>query len=516
MKPLFKKLIFATLAIGIVVIASNIYINNFLKNKLENFIQNRLPENMVRTYDNINLEAFTGTLSISNASLIINNKEDDIKHTYIHVERLKISDISYWDYLFNDQIHIGSISVENPTLTYYQDKRTPPKDTVRKPLAKIHKPILVDQVKIINTKLAIYEDEKDSTKVYVQNLSIAVEGIKIDNKTVLRKIPLDYKHVKAKSDTAFVKVGPYENLTVNQFLIENHTATFEDVQLKTKYARKELSNIIRVERDHYDLSIPTLSINNFNLGFIDNDRFFTTSRKIIINRPTFDVYRDKLVRDDSTFKPLYARSLRQLPFDLTVDSIAIKDADIKYTERTQAENQGGFVSFKDLNADIVHVSNTHESSEKTELDIKALFMGQAPLQVTWTFDVQNENDSFLFKGELDNLDIKRMNEFTEPNLRVHMEGAVHKAYFTIDGNNDHSTTDMRMDYSNFNVEILKKESDKSRKLLTELANLVVNHSGKKKDGGFKDGTGNADRNKTQSVFNQLWISIQSALKKIII
>src|SRR5690554_5981663 len=120
MNPLFKKLIFATLAIGTVVIASNIYINNFLKNKLENFIQERLPDNMVRTYDNITLEAFTGTLSISNASLIINNKEDDVEHTFIQVERLKISDISYWDYLFNDQIHIGSISVENPTLAYHQ------------------------------------------------------------------------------------------------------------------------------------------------------------------------------------------------------------------------------------------------------------------------------------------------------------------------------------------------------------------------------------------------------------
>src|SRR5690554_1005043 len=101
MNPLFKKLIFTTLAIGVVVIASNIYINNFLKSKLESFIQERLPENMVRTYDNITLEAFTGTLSILNASLIINNKEDDVEHTFIQVERLKIADISYWEYLFN-------------------------------------------------------------------------------------------------------------------------------------------------------------------------------------------------------------------------------------------------------------------------------------------------------------------------------------------------------------------------------------------------------------------------------
>lgn|SRR5690554_297951 len=516
MNPLFKKLIFTTLAIGVVVIASNIYINNFLKSKLESFIQERLPENMVRTYDNITLEAFTGTLSILNASLIINNKEDDVEHTFIQVERLKIADISYWEYLFNNQIHIGSILVENPTLAYHQDKRKPSKDTVRKPVAEIHKPIRVDFVKISNTKLAIYEDEKDSTKVYTKNLNIVVEGIEIDNKTVLQKIPLKYKHVKAKSDTAFVKVGPYENLIVDQFLIEDHKATFEDVQLKTKYSKKELSNIIRVERDHYDLSIPILSVNNFNLRFRDDERFFATSHKITINRPIFDVYRDKLIEDDETFKPLYARSLRNLPFDLTVDSIEIKDANIKYTERTQAENQGGSVSFKDLNAHIMHVSNTGNTPEKTEIAVEALFMDQAPLQATWTFDVQNKNDSFLFEGELDNLDVKRMNAFTEPNLRIALEGAIHKTYFTIDGNNDNSTTNMRMNFSDFKVDFLKKESEKTRKLLSEATNLFINHNGKNKEGSFKNGTGKTDRNKTQSAFNQLWISIQSALLKIII
>src|SRR5690606_11780907 len=138
------------------------------------------------------------------------------------------------------------------------DRQKPSTDTVRQPVARIYKPILVDRVQINHTKFVIYEKQNDSTKVYTNGLSVELKEIKVNNGTVTRKIPFEYKGLEANSDTVFVKVSPYENLTVEKFSIKNNNAIFKNLILKTKYSKRELSTIINKERDHYNLSLNSL------------------------------------------------------------------------------------------------------------------------------------------------------------------------------------------------------------------------------------------------------------------
>lgn len=506
----FRKIIYIVLAIGALFIIATISVNIFLKNKLETFINERLPENMVRSYDDISVESFGGSISITNASLIIKNNEDGIKHTFINVEKLKISDISYWDYLFKDEIHIETILLENPNMTYYKDRVIPKQDTVRKGVFKIYKPILVDKIRINNSKFAIYENEEDSTTLYTKKLSVEVNGIKVDDKTIKRKIPLDFKDYKAKSDSVFVKVGPYENLTVKDFSIKDRKAVFEDIQLKTKYSKRELSKVIKKERDHYDLSLKSLSVEGIDFGF-NNYGFFAKSKAVSLATPSLEIYRDKLVADDLKIKPLYSQMLRELPFELTVDSLKMHDASIRYEERVKAENMGGFIDFKNLDATISNVSNTYKSPEKTHLKITADFMDKTPISVDWSFDVQNDNDQFLFQAKIGSLHANKLNSLTEPNSKIKLEGNTNRTYFTIDGNNDTSTTDLKIDYSDFKVTVLQKDGKKKNKVLSTIANIFISKDSEKKGDNYKEGSAEATRDKTKSIFNFFWISVKKSL-----
>lgn len=510
MKKNLKRTIYISLTIVAVFIIAIISVNIILKNKLEAFIQDRLPENMIRSYDDITVESFGGSLSITNASLIIKNKEDSIEHTFINVEKLKISHISYWDYLFKDEIHIETISLENPIMAYYKDRVIPKIDTVQNDILDIYKPILIDKVEINNSRFAIYEKAKDSTMLYTKDFSIEVKGIRVDDKTISRKIPLDFKDYKAKSDSVFVKVGPYENLTMRDFSIENQNAIFQNIKLTTKYSKKELSRVITKERDHYDLSLKSLSLKDIDFGF-NNNVFFARSKKVSLDSPSLEIYRDKLVADDLKVKPLYSKMLRELPFELTVDSMKINDASIKYEERVKAENMGGSIDFKNLDAAISNVSNTYKSPEKTHLKITAEFMDKTPIAVDWSFDVQNQNDQFLFKADVGTLHTNKLNSFTEPNLKVKLEGDVHKTYFTLYGNNETSTTDLKINYSDFKVTVLQKDGEKKNKVLSAIANIFISKDSEKNGDNYKEGKAEATRDKTKSVFNFLWISVKNAL-----
>ncbi|MCG2418563.1 DUF748 domain-containing protein [Aequorivita sp. F47161] len=510
-----KKIILAVLTLGAVFIIATVSINIFLKNKLESFVNERLPENMIRSYDEITVASFGGSLSITNASLIIKNKKDSVKHTFINVEKLKISQISYWDYLFKDEIHIETISLENPIMAYYKDRVLSSKDTVQKGIIDIYKPIIVNKLIVNNSRFAIYEKSEDSTKLYTKKLSVAIDDIKVDKNTVKRKIPLEFKSYRAKSDSVFVKVSPYENVTVEDFSIVNNNALFEKVTLKTKYSKKKLSQVISTERDHYDLNLQTLKIEAIDFGF-NQGQFFAKSKMVGLTAPTLEIYRDKLVSDDLKIKPLYSKMLRELPFRLTVDSLKIKDGNIKYEERTKSENMGGSINFRNLNAAISNVSNTYNSPEKTNIKINANFMDNTPISVDWSFDVNNKTDAFLFKANVDALAANKLNSFTVPNLKVRLEGRTNKTYFTIDGNSEAATTDLKISYSNFKINILQKDGKEKNTIFSAITNIFVSKNSKSDDNSFKEGTATANRDKTKSIFNFLWISIKAALVKIMV
>lgn len=683
------------LAVFIILITAN----SIVKRKLEHILQNDLPETVVGSYKDITVNTFSGSLSVNQPSFILKNKENGEEHTFITAEEIRVGKVNYRKLLFNDELQIGKISVDqlfakhyknlvikeeskeksdfdmsvlikkvelsnsafeiyenkedslaisgndigftiknfevnpeilkrkipfqyesfdmkgntffiktspeeqltfdsfkvnnndfeifnirlitqkskpevvenqtedyfdleiqsvaihkfdfesfetkdtfiksegisirSPNFTFYQNKSAAASEKNAKTAQK-EKPdqkpdsteirkfpfdISTDSLKIEHAHVRLIhllEENKEELQLESKDLSLKIEAIDVNEKTLQNKIPFSYSHIFLDGNALFVHAGPYENLTVENLTLTDNRLEISDLLFKTKYSRAELSRIIPVERDHYTIAVPSIAIEAFDFGFKEDETFFTTIKKVVLKTPDVDIYRDKLVRDDNSFKPLYSRSLRQLSFDLDVDSVRIYNAYVKYTERTHAENNGGVVSFKNLNAKISTIGNTYKAPEKTNILVDALFMDHAPLKADWSFDVQNPYDAFVFKGELSRFDVKQMNRFTEANIRTRVDGYISKTYFTIDGNNERSRTDMKINYRNLKVDILKKDSKETRKFLSGAANLFLKAKDIGKKDGFRDGTGEADRHKTQSVFNQLWISVQSALRKTII
>lgn len=328
-----KILLYTLLSIGIIVIISGIAANSILKKKLENYINEDLPENIIHSYDELSVHTLDGAVMLTNPLIIIQNKEDGQKHTIVKAEKFTISGFSYWDYFFKKEIHIEKITLEKPTFEYYPDRVISNDDSI-KTKKKLKKPIFVDDIQMNNSQFAIYENEKDSTKLYLENLSFEMKGIHLNEEIINRKIPFEYKEVSISGDSLFVKANPYENLMSGNFSVENKNMNFNNLTFKTKYSKAELSRVIDVERDHYDLSLKSLAINQLDFGFIKNE-FYMKSNKVIIDAPSLAIFRDKLVADDLSIKPLYSQSLRELSFQLTVDSMRIKNGFLKYEERVK-------------------------------------------------------------------------------------------------------------------------------------------------------------------------------------
>ena len=298
--------------------------------------------------------------------------------------------------------------------------------------------------------------------------------------------------------------------------LQDSALTLKKVLIKTQYTRSKLSQIMPKERDHVNLNIPTISFNDIGASS-KLQKIEIRASHMNIEQPELQIFRDKLVADDPTYKPLYSESLRKLPIDLMIANAQINGASIDYKEQVKPDSEAGELTFSDLQATIKNLGNTYAQGEKTtSIHVNATFMKESLITADWSFDVQNKNDQFRFMAEVGELPVTALNSFTEPNLNVKLTGALHKAYFDISGENLSSHINMKMNYDDFKIAVLNDENNKKKWLISTLANLFVSKdSDESKNEYFRSGEGTAERDTTKSIFNYFWLNIKKGLVSVL-
>lgn len=500
-------IIFGILLGGILVLL--FFINTSINSRVKGFIENRLPSHIQVAYDDLDIAAFDGTVTISNPRVSIANQTEQGVHTTVQATSFIVKNISYWDYLVKNEIHIEDVKLFGADITYHKDRFKTAKKSERKPLAKLYKPIIVDEVSIANASFRLYDKSKDSLAIEIKNATVEIDNIRVDTLTLSRKLPIDYDDFEAKAQGIFAKAGPYENLNIKSADIKKKEATFDSVALKTKYSRTQISKVVKKERDHIDLLSKSVTLKGLDFGFTD-DTLFTNAKTLALQDPKLAMYRDKIALDDPTQKPLYSKALRNLNFALAVDEVVVQNGTIIYTEKIKAENNGGVISFSNVEVKAQHVGNQY-GTNNTTVAVDAIFMKTTPLHVDWSFNVANTSDAFTFKGSLGKLPSDDLNTFTKPNLNVAFSGMTEQTYFTISGDNTASQIDMRMKYEDFQVEILRKNGKGKNKIVSAIANLFIKKNSTGNGSVYREGSASATRDKTKSIFNYIWLNIRSAL-----
>lgn len=465
------------------------------------------------TYADLDLNTWSGGILVNHLQINIKNKTDTLTHTRLHVDQLSFDDLSYIDYLWSNQVHFKNIKLSTPKITYFKHKRTPPhtaSNQEKTPLATLTNSILVDDFILEDAILHIYDGSKDSVFLKAQHLSLHLKEVTTDPQKVLNKIPIDYASLVMNSGEIFVKTNAYENLNIKNLQVANKKIILEDLNLVPRYSKKELSQAIATERDHLSLHIPKTEIIDYEVLF-KNDSLQVTSKNMLITDPDLNVYRDKLVPDDLTEKPLYSKMLRTLPFYLMIDSLQISNARIVYEERVKKQQPAGLIKFNALDAHISHLGNLQDAGVLTQVHCEGIFQENSPIRVDWSFDVHDTSNRFRFSSRLLEMPASDVNSFVSPNLNVAFTGTLDEVYFDIDGDNHSSTINMKMKYDNFNVDVMQSNRLKVDKLLSAIANLFVSKDSKKDGSGYTQGTGKATRKKNASVFNYVWLNIKSGL-----
>ena len=507
-----KKRLLLYLGIPVALFIMGVFILQWWARKeLANTLDNKMPPNVHLQYKDLDLGIFSGKLKIKNVALKIQNKDTASIRAKINVGAIALEGVSYWQFLMNNRIALGSARVTDPKIFYYPPNRFPGRHNKRDSIVpKGISSFSLDHFEVKDGQFTLMQKGKDSIRLSAIGIDLSMDNIKTDKDIIKDKIPIKYGSYSVSAQNIFVDVGPLLGLNVARFVINDQNLLIRNLRLKTKYTREELSKVIKTERDHLDLTVPEVKFNGIDFGF-HGERFFTTVSEISISGADLSIFRDKQVPDDMRYKPLYSKMLRDLPIDLNIQKTNIAESRISLEHLIENGAEHGKIFFADINASIEKLANTYPPGEKTEINAKSQFMGNVPVQLKWTFDTNSKSDVFLIAGSVQNFDPSTIDSFLRSGLKVEAEGHIDQIYFTATGNNGTATGDMVMKYRDFKFTVLQKDREETNKFLTAIGNLFVNNGSKTDDEGFRHGRIEVERNTNKSFFNYLWISVRSGI-----
>ncbi|WP_026755473.1 hypothetical protein [Sediminibacter sp. Hel_I_10] len=507
-----KKIALILGGIVVLIIAVFFIADDVANRKFEAMVE-KLPSHIKLQYDDFDLNILGGNLTLVNPVLTIKGETTGEVNARVELKTVAVEDLSYWTYLVHDTIAIESIRFVSPKMTYYHNDQISESSYNTSAQKQFKKAIQVQNFEISEADIEVFQYGTDSLIFKTEALNLSLDQLKVNSKTMASKVPMDFKALSIQTKNLKYRVNPYDDLSVGAIAITKEHSTFSNLKLQTTYSKEKLSTLIDKERDHFDLVMPSIEFQGQDVGFHQDSVFDFRSKKIILDQPKLEVYRDKLLADEMSQKALYSKMLRNLKFNLDIQEISINKGTIVYEEKVKPGNSAGQLDFKQLDATITNLGNTYGEGELTKIDINTTFMKSTPLEIDWNFDVNDVNDRFTFKARLGMLHAEDLNAFMKPNLNIKLEGELIKTYFTIDGNNNKSHVDLKTDYDEFDIVILQKDGREKNKLLSGLVNLLVAKSSDQKDSDYRYGSSSdIERNKTKSIFNYVWINAKSGLQ----
>lgn len=479
-------------------------------NKIRDYLDRKIPSHIDLKYDDLDVNIITGDLRFHNLSADLYNRDTSIIHTSFKADLLALDGLGYWQFFVKETIDLNEIILDHPEVTYMPDRKFARKDTVERGVVNLLKTIIVDKLRIDHGVLQVVRDSQENHQLEIRDINFTLSDAKIDSQIITRKIPIVYSDYSFSAYNIFVDLGPFETLTADAFTIEENEISIQDIHMKSKYGKRELSKKLKEERDYISMTIPEIIFKNAAFGF-KKERFYVTSSEGIVKSPNMELYRDKLVADDLSSKPLYGEILRNLPINLDISELSITDGYLGYEELIDIKAPPGRIFFDKLTSKFSNISNQYGPEGLTTMQIRANLMGNAPITLDYSFNCTNPSDTFTASGSIKGFNGSSVNSYLMASLRTEAEGMVDQMYFTISGDAVSSSGNIKMMYRDFKLEILKKDLLKVNKVLTAIGNLFINDGSKSDEDGFRYGNIAAERDVNKSFFNYLWLNVRNGI-----
>lgn len=512
----YRKVLVIFFSVVVLLILLNLGLGIWLNRQLPKIINRENDSEYFISYKNMDVSLWSGSIVARQVVVVPKAALTDSvtkAGIYAKIDAIEVTRFKVWDLLFNDRIKAKSIRIERPEVTLYQQKKPATvKESVVKPFGKV---IVVSDIYLTNGTAAILSLKNKKPVLSVKNINFSMDGILITENILEEKIPFQYRDYTFSCDSlAYFPKGVYQ-MRARKINSTKNGLNIEAFQMLPTVTRAQFVSRLDKEKDLYTLMCKQLNVSRLNWGFRKND-LYVHANSIKMDQMLANIYRSKEPTDDLSKKYLYNKLLRELKFELKVDTLKVRNSLVEYEEEKSSELGAGKISFSKFNALVTNICSGYKKSKLAYMKIKVncLFMKRAPFNVDWRLNVMDKTDGFRISGVMKNLDAEAMLPFTKPYVNVATQGIIDEVRFTFDGNDKRSTGNFAVKYDDLKFTIFQKDNrQKKNKFLTFVAKVFVKKDTKEK---LKETPVDIERIPEKSFYNFLWRSVGEGLKKILI
>ena len=545
-----KKLILAVVILLVIAAGAYLY---FRQNKLRDFeplIRAKLSQVVTDAsnglyslkMDRIDIDVTRAKVTLINAHLVPdtilyrqwvseNRGPSDIFD--ISLASLVINDFQPKDFLANKAIKLRRLYIDGPQIMVRHrksDKDAPQLDSAIDLYSRIKKDISSIEIDTLLLKNVDFHYVNTSTKKQAdfKDVNFVITGIRIDSTAKNDRNRLLF------AEDCRINLKDYSYLSANGL----YAVKAKEINLQTSLERMEVDDlnyqpVVTRQQLYRKMGHQTdiFTINMKRVGFskvkwwalLGEEAFI--SETIAIHNGSIKIFNDRGVPEDTRSKNggFPHQLLLNVPFDLQVDKIDVKNVDVAYEELNPKSNKSGTVLFANASGTITNVTNRKDKIAANRFMIvntSSQFMNRSTLTANFKFDLaQAKAGVFSVTAHLNKFPGAELNSITEPLALVKMNSLdIIGLDATVEGSEKRATGKIKLLYDNLNISALKPSKDnafRKRAVLSFIANTFVlkkqNLEGKK----VRIERATLSRNDKRSFFNLIWKTILNGAAKTV-
>ncbi|MBK9629673.1 MAG: hypothetical protein IPO62_01165 [Saprospiraceae bacterium] len=500
--------------LGVLLISGILYAYLKADALVESYLKKSIPKNVELKYSSLSVNIFRAELRIFDVELALHNESNGVRFATVQSKKMELDGFNYWQYFKNDFIQIRKIHIQDPITTIHPALRHHIADSLQLTTKSVRRKMELKQFEISNGQLYMMKDGADSIRFSAMKIHLNLSDIVPIDSLGSGRMPFLYEDLKFEMSELYISMGNYEDLFVAHSAMYKHKIELADLSVKSKFSKDQMLSVLPEEREHFDIQIPLVVLDSIEFE-IKQKLFYMYASMMSIQNAKLDIYLDKRLKDRTRFRPMYSKLIRDLPFKLDIDSTRFDNWNIVYDEKHETNLKAGRVSFENLNANIMHLTNLPESNKTTQIRAHAQIMGQGMASIDWKFDVQNTREEFTVTGKVSDFKAGATNQFLNSFVKTSLSGEIEQVYFNIAGDDIRSSGDFKMKYNDLNIAILKDDRSEKHQIKSFIGNLLLDNGTNADAEGFRHGQISVIRNQRRPFFNYLWLNVKDGIENTI-
>lgn len=445
-----------------------------------------------------------------------NNKQDQFE---LQVPTLSMNGFDMDKAYKNNRYQFESVLVEKPVFNLFNNAKDSVKINPFKVSLFPYFESFADEfysrsVRVNGANITVF---KGGQKKFQENLSLNLANVRIDDKPsqgFIHSSGFSFKTpgVKRQGKLYRFDVGETSYSSVN------NRFTVKDIHIVPNFSREIHQKKVGFQTDYFSGKIDSVSILQPDIRrWFDKEEML--GKYMLVSGLDVDIYRDKETPFDETRRPKMLQDLiKSLKTPVLLDSLALSNSKISYSERTATGDREGKINFSDIHTRLMPFTNMKASNGLVpdfNLDGTATVQDSCRLKVSMNYRMSDPENLFTVSGSLNPFNMRILNPVLEPLALISIKsGKVNHFQFDFSANQTSASGQLYFGYDDLKITVLemKDGSAKEARFASFLANSLLLRGKNPRGKELLPDEISFQRDQKRSLLNYWWKSVFSGVR----